>query len=102
MAGTLMGNELVREALDGAGTCQLMPSDGAASTLNFCSLRAGITQSTGLNVQAPEPEGTHGVFNSKTANVATRPVAPEQPQPGLTPDMVLAQQQLSNTGYKPT
>lgn len=98
MSGMLLGNEKITDALEGAQSCQLLPSDGACSTLGFANLQAQIAESTRLQVQAPEAEGTHGAFNRATANAPAKPAAVE-PQPAPAPDFVMQQQ--FNAGFKP-
>ncbi len=87
----------VNEALDNAESSTLLPSDGSESSLSFRQLQAGL-QEMGLNVNAAAPEGTSGEFNAKTANAETKAPA-VGPQPDMTPDLVVAQQQNNTMNF---
>ena len=94
MVGTLIEKETeVCEALNYSDSCRLVPSDGEVSCLAFQQMRASVHEETGLHVEADAPEGLHGAFNARCAHAETRAQAMDQ---GITPDLVLAQQQTMN------
>lgn len=96
MAGIIAPGTPLTDAVDNASQCTLLSCDGSEASLGFKQLQKALQDKIGADVSAPDQGGMTAKFNEKTAGLETK--APAVTQPGMTPDLIIAQQQNYTAG----